>query len=145
MAEKRRFLMSANKPWLAIASTLLAGAKEAAGRTRRNMTSRTTSHDGEKENHALAKCVAAANRGWMSEKYLSPAGQEKCFFLTSPFIEPAGVCVQSHCLVTVRTDNPQIMSTFFPKSEYVRFLDCARSYYCFVRRLICLDLALGAC
>jgi RHS repeat-associated protein len=24
----------------------------------------------------------------MSEKYLPPAGQEKCFFLTSPFIEP---------------------------------------------------------
>jgi hypothetical protein len=25
----------------------------------------------------------------MSKKYLPPAGQEKCFFLTSPFIEPA--------------------------------------------------------
>ena len=43
----------------------------------------------EKENRARAKCVAAANRGWMSEKYPLPAGQEKCFYLTSPFIEPA--------------------------------------------------------
>ncbi len=25
----------------------------------------------------------------MSEKYPLPAGQEKCFYLTSPFIEPA--------------------------------------------------------
>ena len=52
------------------------------------MTPRT-SHKGEKQNHALEKCIAAANRGWMSEKYLPPAGQEKCYFLTSPFIEPA--------------------------------------------------------
>jgi hypothetical protein len=42
-----------------------------------------------KQNHARAKSVAAANRGWMSEKYLPPADQEKCFLLTSPFIEPA--------------------------------------------------------
>ena len=32
---------------------------------------------------------AAANRGWMSEKILPPAGQVKCFYLTSPFIEHA--------------------------------------------------------
>src|SRR5271165_2666364 len=69
---------------------LLASAKEAAGRTRKNMTPRT-SHKGEKQNHALEKCIAAANRGWMSEKYLPPAHQEKCFFLTSPFVEPARV------------------------------------------------------
>ena len=49
----------------------------------------STSHGSEKENHARAKRVAAANRGWMSEKYSSPADQEKCFYLTSPFIEPA--------------------------------------------------------
>jgi hypothetical protein len=67
---------------------LLASAKDAAGRTRKNMTPRT-SHKGEKQNHALEKCIAAANRGWMSEKYLPPADQAKCFFLTSPFIEPA--------------------------------------------------------
>ena len=36
-----------------------------------------------------AKCIAAANRGWMSDKIPPPAGQEKCFYLTSPFIEPA--------------------------------------------------------
>ena len=71
---------------------LLASAKDAAGRTQKNMTPRT-SHKGEKQNHALEKCIAAANRGWMSEKYLPPAGQEKCFFLTSPFIEPSGMKV----------------------------------------------------
>src|SRR5258708_5969831 len=52
-----------------------------------NMTPRP-SHGSEKENHALAKCIAAANRGWMSEKVLPPADRVKCFFLTSPFIEP---------------------------------------------------------
>jgi hypothetical protein len=52
------------------------------------MTPRT-SQKGEKQNHVRAKCVAAANRGWMSEKYLPQADQVKCFFLTSPFIEPA--------------------------------------------------------
>jgi len=67
---------------------LLASAKEAAGRMRKNMTPRT-SHKGEKQNHALEKCIAAANRGWMSEKFLPPADQGKCFYLTSPFIEPA--------------------------------------------------------
>ncbi|MGA2834316.1 MAG: hypothetical protein ABSE55_14705, partial [Terracidiphilus sp.] len=40
-------------------------------------------------NHARAKYVAAANRGWMSVKTLPPADQVKCFYLTSPFIEPA--------------------------------------------------------
>jgi hypothetical protein len=63
---------------------LLASAKEAAGRMRKNMTPRT-SHKGEKQNHALEKCIAAANRGWMSEKYLPPADQVKCFYLTPPF------------------------------------------------------------
>jgi hypothetical protein len=67
---------------------LLASAKDAAGRTRTNMTPRA-SRECEKENRARAKCVAAANRGWMSEKIPPPAGQEKCFYLTSPFIEPA--------------------------------------------------------
>jgi hypothetical protein len=74
---------------------LLASAKDAAGRTQKNMTPRT-SHKGEKQNHALEKCIAAANRGWMSEKYLPPAGQEKCFFLTSPFIEPVTRPVRFH-------------------------------------------------
>jgi len=67
---------------------LLASAKDAAGRTRTNMTPRA-SCECEKENRARAKCIAAANRGWMSEKIPPPAGQEKCFYLTSPFIEPA--------------------------------------------------------
>src|ERR1035441_7896245 len=52
------------------------------------MTPRT-SHESEKENRALAKSVGAANRGWMSEKSLPQADQVKCFYLTSPFIEPA--------------------------------------------------------
>jgi len=52
------------------------------------MTPRT-SHERKKENHARAKYVAAANRGWMSVKTLPPADQVKCFYLTSPFIEPA--------------------------------------------------------
>ncbi|MGA9671706.1 MAG: hypothetical protein WBQ94_21020, partial [Terracidiphilus sp.] len=51
-----------------------------------------------KQNHALEKGIAAANRGWMSEKYLPPADQAKCFFLTSPFIEPAAMKMdQSSC------------------------------------------------
>lgn len=45
--------------------------------------------EAEKKIHASAKSVAPANRGWMSEKYLPQADQVKCFFLTSPFIEPA--------------------------------------------------------
>jgi len=48
-----------------------------------------TSHKGKSANRAPAKCIAAANRGWMSEKYLPSADQVKCFLLTSPFIEPA--------------------------------------------------------
>jgi hypothetical protein len=42
-----------------------------------------------KENHALEKSAAAADRGWMSRTISSLADQEKCCFLTSPFIEPA--------------------------------------------------------
>jgi hypothetical protein len=79
---------------------LLASAKEAAGRMRKNMTPRT-SHKGEKQNHALEKCIAAANRGWMSEKFLPPADQGKCFYLTSPFIEPAR---SSHFFQSVNLD-----------------------------------------
>jgi hypothetical protein len=87
---------------------LLASAKEAAGRTRKNMTPRT-SHKGEKQNHALEKCIAAANRGWMARKISSPADQVKCFFLTSPFIEPAS-----------REDKGiGIMSPVFPQSSLI--------------------------
>jgi hypothetical protein len=82
------------------ARLLLAGAKEAAGRTRKNMTPRT-SHGSEKENRARAKSIAAANRGWMSEKVLPPVDQEKCFYLTSPFIEP--VSQRIHSAPTGRT------------------------------------------
>src|SRR5580658_8126819 len=67
----------------------LQAQKKPHRETRKDMTQRT-SQKGEKQNHARAKSVEAANRGWMSEKYLPPADQVKCFFLTSPFIEPAG-------------------------------------------------------
>jgi hypothetical protein len=40
--------------------------------------------DAEKKSHASANRVAAANGGSMSEKYLPPADQAKCFLLTSP-------------------------------------------------------------
>ena len=45
---------------------------------------------GSRQPGAPAKSITAANRGWMARKILSLAGQVKCFFLTSPFIEPAG-------------------------------------------------------
>jgi hypothetical protein len=90
---------------------LLASAKDAAGRTRKNMTPRT-SHKGEKQNHALEKCIAAANRGWMSEKYLPPADQAKCFFLTSPFIEPAkrAAIISFPNQASVPTDRPEAVT-----------------------------------
>ncbi len=77
------------EPWLAIASTLLESAEEAAGKTRTKMTPGISPRC-EKENHARAKRVAAANRGWMLEKISPWAGRQKCFYLTSPFIEPDG-------------------------------------------------------
>jgi hypothetical protein len=67
---------------------LLAGAKKPSRRTRKNATPRI-SHGPEKENQARTKSIAAASRGWMSEKYLPRADQVKCFFLTFPFTEPA--------------------------------------------------------
>ena len=63
------------------------------------MTPRT-SHERKKENHARAKYVAAANRGWMSVKTLPPADQVKCFYLTSPFIEPAVALTELRPLMT---------------------------------------------
>jgi hypothetical protein len=47
------------------------------------------SHGNGKQNHAPAKRIAAASGGWMSEKFPLLAVEEKCFLLTSPFIEPA--------------------------------------------------------
>jgi hypothetical protein len=78
---------------------LLASAKEAAGRTQKNMTPRT-SHKGEKQNHALEECIAAAKRGWM------------CFFLTSPFIEPAkrAAIISFPNQASVPTDRPEAVT-----------------------------------
>src|SRR5216683_6853788 len=41
--------------------------------------------------HAPAPNLTAAQRGWMSEKTPPLRRKGKCFFLTSPFIEPASV------------------------------------------------------
>jgi hypothetical protein len=53
-----------------------------------------TSNKCEKENHALEISVAAAGRGWMSEKPSPLPDRVKCLFLTSPFIEPATVLIK---------------------------------------------------
>ena len=101
---------------------LLASAKEAAGKTRKNMTPRT-SHKGEKQNHALEKCIAAANRGWMSEKFLPPADQGKCFYLTSPFIEP--VRLSPICRAVTKggvIDSKLLSCTNIPRCEKIIFL-----------------------
>jgi hypothetical protein len=45
-----------------------------------------TSHASEKVNHALAKWIAAANRGWMSEKNPSPGRSREVFLLDIPFL-----------------------------------------------------------
>ena len=76
---------------------LLASAQKAVRRTRTNMTPRT-SHGREKDSRAQPKCVSAANRGWMSEKIPPPADRAKCFYLTSPFIEPANGSSAVGCL-----------------------------------------------
>lgn len=39
---------------------------------------------------APARIRASADGGWMSEKHPLLAEEDKCFFLTSPFIEPDG-------------------------------------------------------
>jgi len=43
----------------------------------------------EKQDHAPAQSLADASGGWMSEKTPLLRTAEKCFLLTSPFIEPA--------------------------------------------------------
>lgn len=62
---------------------------------------------GSRQPGAPAKSITAANRGWMARKILSLAGQVKCFFLTSPFIEPAGAAgVEPVQLGQEREDEP---------------------------------------
>jgi hypothetical protein len=68
---------------LAIANPLLAGAKEAAWNNAKEDGPKSSQGNG-KENHALAKRVAAANGGWMSEK-LTPRRQGEVFSLDIPF------------------------------------------------------------
>jgi hypothetical protein len=73
---------------LAIATRCLEAQKKPL-EERQTYDPENLSRTKERKNRARAKYIAAANRGWMSEKYLPPADQVKCFFLTSPFIEPA--------------------------------------------------------
>ena len=58
-------------------------------RDKRNQMTPNAAQPGRKHRRAQAKTSAAANRGWTSEKILPRAVEGKCFYLTSPFIEPA--------------------------------------------------------
>jgi hypothetical protein len=63
-------MQSASKiePWLAIATTLLAGAKKPHGTTQ-NLWGRQLPMDVVTANHAPAPSLAAACGGWMSENF----------------------------------------------------------------------------
>ena len=54
------------------------------------MTLHTTGEIGTAR-RAPAWIRASADGGWMSEKHPLLAEEEKCFYLTSPFIEPDGL------------------------------------------------------
>ena len=77
------------EPWLAIASTLLKGAMRPREGTHQFMIPQPPAKS-VRPSRAPAKIRASADGGWMSEKYPLHADEEKCFFLTSPFIEPDG-------------------------------------------------------
>src|SRR5258708_37380517 len=59
------------------------------GRERRNPCSRNPIN-------ARAPNLTAAQRGWMSEKTPPLRRKGKCFFLTSPFIEPGRILYSTH-------------------------------------------------
>src|SRR5271157_517859 len=63
-------------------------------------------------------------RGWMSENYPSLQPREKCFLLTSPFIEP-GLC-QMGISVVCDTWFPEVFSCYLSKWA-ARVLDFIRS------------------
>jgi hypothetical protein len=69
------------EPWLAFANTLLAGAKSSHGTTQPKMNPQPDLRSGTK--------VDAAEKGLDVRKKTFLGIREKCFFLTSPFIEPA--------------------------------------------------------
>src|SRR5271165_5073840 len=66
------------EPWLAIANTLLAGAK--ARSERRNQDAAATD--------SRSSTKSCRRRGAGSQKKTPLSKEEECFFLTSPFIEP---------------------------------------------------------
>ena len=68
------------EPWLAFANTLLAGAKSSHGTTQPKMNPQPDLRSGTK--------VDAAEKGLDVRKKTFLGIREKCFFLTSPFIEP---------------------------------------------------------
>ena len=65
------------EPWLAFANTLLAGAKSSHGTTQPKMLPQPI--------HAPAPSLAAAQRGWMSEKKPPSKKEGEVFFLDIPF------------------------------------------------------------
>ena len=73
------------EPWLAFANTLLAGAKSSHGTTQPKMNPQPDLRSGTK--------VDAAEKGLDVRKKTFLGIREKCFFLTSPFIEPGAVMV----------------------------------------------------
>ena len=68
------------EPWLAFANTLLAGAKSSHGTTQPKMNPQPDLRSGTK--------IDAAEKGLDVRKKTFLGIREKCFFLTSPFIEP---------------------------------------------------------
>ena len=69
--------------------TLLTGAQKPNGRTQKRMDKPKTSCIRGKAKPRSGAKLRRSNRGWMSEKHLLLRNAEKCFLLTSPFIEPA--------------------------------------------------------
>jgi hypothetical protein len=66
----------------------------------------------------------------MSEKNL-PGNKEKCFFLTSPFIEP--ICVNAANEIKSRGDPPTTMELFHQLAFFV--LSCKPISYCRFQRI----------
>lgn len=76
------------EPWLAHTPPKLLTRRTESGTERRGRDDRYLEGHRSASN-APARTLAAALSRWMSEKQHIPADWVKCFFLTSPFIEPA--------------------------------------------------------
>jgi len=96
-------LESQIEPWLAIATTLLAGAKKPHGTTQNSMGSALSDGRGHCESRSGTESCRCM-RGLDVRKLLPRQRREKCSLLTSPFIEPASATNQlssfcsAHCL-----------------------------------------------